>query len=100
MLAQVREQWPAAADARPVLLMQAQAALLARVRGSDPAPRASFAQLLRAWWGEVLSAPLVFCWRQPFRSHAEPDHLPAAAQGRLGVVLVQPKGVETVRLTL
>lgn len=62
--------------------------LLARMHGSDPAPRATRVQLLRAWWGEVLSAPRVFCWRQPFRSHAEPDHLPAGAQGRLGVVLV------------
>ncbi len=62
--------------------------LLAATRGDDPAPRATAAQLLRAWWGEVLSAPRVFCWRQPFRSHAEPDHLPADAQGRLGVVLV------------
>lgn len=70
------------------LFLALEFALLARVRGSDPAPRASFAQLLRAWWGEVVSAPLVFCWRQPFRSHAEPDHLPAGAQGRLGVVLV------------
>lgn len=62
--------------------------LLAFVHGDDPAPRASPAQLLRAWWGEVLSAPRVFCWRQPFRSRAEPDHLPADARGRLGVVLV------------
>lgn len=62
--------------------------LLARVHGSDPAPRASAAQLLRAWWGEVLTAPQVFCWRQPFRSRAEPDHLPASGRGRRGVVLV------------
>ena len=62
--------------------------LLAHVHGDDPAPRASAAQLVRAWWGEVLSAPRVFCWRQPFRSHAEPDHLPQGAAGRLGVVLV------------
>jgi len=50
--------------------------------------RPSVAQLLRAWCGEVLRTPLVFCWRQPFRWHAEPDHLPAAAQGRRGVLLV------------
>ncbi len=55
--------------------------------GSDPAPRASAAQLLRAWWGESLSAPWVFCWRQPFRSRARPDFLPAAP-GRTGVLLV------------
>lgn len=62
--------------------------LLAFVHGDDPAPRATPSELLRAWWGEVVSAPMVFCWRQPFRSHAEPDHLPANARGRLGVVLV------------
>lgn len=62
--------------------------LLARVHGDDPAPRATAAQLVRAWWGEVISAPRVFCWRQPFRSRAEPDHLPPAASGRLGVVFV------------
>lgn len=62
--------------------------LLAFVRQGDPAPRASAAQLARAWWGEVRSAPVVFCWRQPFRSQAEPDHLPAEAQGRTPCLLV------------
>jgi triacylglycerol lipase len=62
--------------------------LLAFVHGSDAAPRATASQLLRAWWGEVRSAPQVFCWRQPFRANAEPDHLPADAQGRRGAVFV------------
>ena len=62
--------------------------LLACVHGDDAAPRASPRQLVRAWWGEVVTAPRVFCWRQPFRSRAEPDHLPAQAQGRRGVLLV------------
>ena len=62
--------------------------LLAFVHGDDPAPRASGAQLLRAWWGEVLSAPQVFCWRQPFRANAEPDHIGAELRGRRGVVFV------------
>ena len=70
------------------LVLALEFALLHRVHGDDPAPRATPAQLLRAWAGEVLSAPLVFCWRQPFRSHRFPDHLPAAAQGRRGVLLV------------
>jgi triacylglycerol esterase/lipase EstA (alpha/beta hydrolase family) len=61
---------------------------LAFVHGDDPSPAASAAQLLRAWWGEVVTAPRVFCWRQPFRSNAEPDHLPDHAQGRRGVLLV------------
>jgi triacylglycerol esterase/lipase EstA (alpha/beta hydrolase family) len=35
----------------------------------------------------VVTAPLVFCWRQPFRSQAEPDSL-ADSKDRRGVVLV------------
>src|SRR3990167_1644611 len=70
------------------LFLALEFAMLSRVHADDPAPRATAAQLLRAWWGEVLSAPRVFCWRQPFRSQAEPDHLHADHQGRLGVVFV------------
>ena len=62
--------------------------LLQHVHGADPTPRASPAQLLHAWWGEVLSAPMVFCWRQPFRSQRWPDHVPANARGRRAVLLV------------
>ena len=64
--------------------------LLHRINRDDPTPRATARQLLRAWWGESRSAPLVFCWRQPFRSRAYPDHLGAAAPDRKqrGVVLV------------
>jgi triacylglycerol lipase len=62
--------------------------LLAWTRGDDPSPPASAGQFVRAWWGEVVSAPRVFCWRQPFRSRAQADHLPAQAQGRRGVLLV------------
>lgn len=62
--------------------------LLAKAHGDDPAPRATTAQLVRAWWGEVRSAPRMFCWQQPFRSRVEPDFLPVDSHGRLGVVLV------------
>jgi triacylglycerol lipase len=62
--------------------------LLRLMHGDDPVPRATPAQLLWAWCGEVASAPLVFCWRQPFRSRRWPDPLPADAQGRRGVLLV------------
>ena len=62
--------------------------LLAFVHGSDTAPRAMPSQLLRAWCGEVVSAPRVFCWRQPFRTHAQPDSVPADSTGRRGVVFV------------
>ena len=62
--------------------------LLRLVHGSDPTPRATPTQLLRAWWGEVLSAPRVFCWRQPFHSQRFPDDLPALALGQRGVLFV------------
>ena len=62
--------------------------LLHRVHGADPTPRARPVQLLSAWWGEVQSAPVVFCWRQPFRSQVWPDHLPPTTRGRRGLLLV------------
>jgi triacylglycerol esterase/lipase EstA (alpha/beta hydrolase family) len=70
------------------LVLALEFTLLRLAHGDDPTPRASPAQLLQAWWGEVRSAPLVFCWRQPFRSHLWPDHLPPGAQGRRGLLLV------------
>ena len=57
------------------------------VHGDDPSPRATVPQLLHAWIGEVLTAPQVFCWRQPFRSNRVPDHVPDKSRHR-GVVLV------------
>lgn len=54
----------------------------------DPV-RPAVAQLLRAWLAETAGAPLVFLWRQPFRSGRYDDHLtndPTA--GRRGVVFV------------
>ena len=62
--------------------------MLRFVHGNDPTPRASPTQLLRAWWGEVVAAPRVFCARQPFQSQRYPDHLPADARGRRGVLFV------------
>lgn len=56
-------------------------------RQDDAVPRATVAQLIWAWWAEATIAPRVFCWWQPFRSHAEPDHLPAGGECR-GIVLV------------
>jgi len=54
--------------------------------GDDAQPTAS--QLLRAWILEVMAAPRVFLWRQPFRWRSQPDHLPAQARGRRGVLFV------------
>ena len=62
--------------------------LLRLAHGDDPTPKASMVQLLAAWWGEVRSAPTVFCWRQPFLSRRWPDQIPDGAQGRRGVLLV------------
>ena len=58
------------------------------VQQADVAPRPSAGQLLSAWIGEVITAPRVFLWRQPFRSNVEPDHLPDRGGSRPGVVLV------------
>ena len=63
-------------------------ALMTWSNRSDTAPQATLWQLTSAWWAEALSAPLVFCFRQPFRSHIWPDHLPTPVSGRHGVLLV------------
>ncbi len=65
--------------------------LMHAVNRHDPAPRAAWGALLRAWIGESLAAPRVFLWQQPFRSQAWPDRLPERQAGepaRRGVVLV------------
>ena len=63
---------------------------LHHVNKRDPAPQPSWTELLRAWVGETLTAPRVFCWRQPFRTNVVPDRLApiAEVQGRRGVVFV------------
>jgi predicted alpha/beta hydrolase family esterase len=70
------------------LVLGLEFALLRAAHGDDPTPRATPRQLLRAWWGEVRSAPTVFCWRQPFFSARFPDSLPPGSAGRRGVLLV------------
>ncbi|MES2402072.1 MAG: alpha/beta fold hydrolase [Pseudomonadota bacterium] len=64
--------------------------LLRFINKSDPAPQPGWLELFSAWIGEVLTAPRVFCWRQPFRTHAVPDNLIAsdAVRGQPGVVFV------------
>ena len=60
------------------------------VNKADPAPQPSWRELLSAWLGETRTAPLVFCWRQPFRAQAVPDQLasPSPQKGKRGVVFV------------
>lgn len=61
--------------------------LLAFIQEREPTPPPTAHQLFGAWWGEVTTAPHVFCWRQPFRTSVESDLLGDAA-GRRGVVFV------------
>lgn len=63
-------------------------ALLVAIDKHDSQLRPRLGQLLRAWAGEVLFTPLVFFWRQPFRSKEQPDHLPRGKHPRRGVLLV------------
>lgn len=85
--------WWAAAGAVMILLgyalfLAAEFTMLYFVQHAEVAPRPTLRQLLVAWWSEVVTAPRVFLWRQPFRSTVQPDHLPAGAAARPGVVLV------------
>ena len=57
------------------------------VNRADPAPRATPWQHVVAWWGEVATAPRVFCWNQPVLSNAVPDWLESQSPSR-GVVFV------------
>lgn len=56
----------------------------------DPAPPAGLFALLRAWLHEVLVAPRVFLWQQPWRWNAVPDALApeAVVPGRRGIVFI------------
>jgi pimeloyl-ACP methyl ester carboxylesterase len=57
-----------------------------RLNRNDPQPRASLRELSAAWWRETSTAPGVFLWWQPFRTHSVPDFLPATNQS--GVVFI------------
>lgn len=63
------------------------ACLRASYADDDPV-RPTARELARAWLLEIIAAPRVFLWHQPFRSRREPDHLPTTASGRRGIVLV------------
>jgi pimeloyl-ACP methyl ester carboxylesterase len=45
-------------------------------------------ELVRAWWHEALLVPVVFFWRQPFRSKSVADQVHPGADADFGVVLV------------
>jgi triacylglycerol lipase len=61
--------------------------VMTAINRRDLLPAANAAQVLRAWWGEVLTAPRIFCWQQPFRSRVWPDQT-NGRPGQRGVVLV------------
>ena len=69
-------------------LMALEFLLLRRVGRDDPAPAANAVELLRAWLAETSGAVRVFGWQMPWRWRRYPDHLPADAKGRRGLVLV------------
>ena len=56
----------------------------------DPAPAASWDQLMRAWWSEVILMPPIFLWRLPFVSNQIPDDTnnPLDHRGKRGVVFI------------
>ena len=64
--------------------------LLRLVNKSDPAPQPTWPELFGAWVGETLTAPQVFCWRQPFRSNAISDNASpeTVKYGMRGVVFI------------
>lgn len=61
---------------------------VAHVNRRDPAPRATIRTLMNAWWREVLVAPRVFSWRQPFRWRGLPDNDAGTLAGQPAVVFV------------
>jgi triacylglycerol esterase/lipase EstA (alpha/beta hydrolase family) len=85
--------WPAVLGAAVIvalapLALAAEFAVVWRFSQTDPAPKPTVAQLLRAWISETGHLFRTFYWRQPFCWRSEPDHLESACAGRTGVVLV------------
>lgn len=62
-------------------------ALYGRARSGSATTRPTFGLILNAWFTEICQTPVVFFWRQPFRSRSIPDHLVTSHQTH-GVVLV------------
>ncbi len=51
-------------------------------------PPPTWRQIVRAWCGEIIHAPIVFCWRQPFRSNKWKDAVKLGHRSRRGIILV------------
>lgn len=71
-----------------VLILALEFLMLPAINRRDPTPAAGLRQHLRAWWIESRACSRVFGWQQPFASRRLPDHWPADAAGRRGVLLV------------
>jgi pimeloyl-ACP methyl ester carboxylesterase len=72
------------------LFLAAEFLLLRLVEGRPGASPPGWGELLAAWLGETVTAPRVFCWRQPFRADEVPDcagPVPGLS-GRRGVVFI------------
>lgn len=61
-----------------------------RLNRDDPSPPASWRQLIRAWWGEIIEVPPIFFWRLPFAWNNIPDDVTSAFahRGKRGVVFI------------
>ena len=70
------------------MVLAAEFVLLPWANRHDSVAKASWRQLARAWLDEALLMPLVFCWRQPFRSQVVADSLAGDGRGRRGVVFL------------
>ncbi len=69
-------------------LLAVELVLARRVAARSNAARATWLDLVRAWFGEWVESTAIFAWRMPWRSHAIEDHLPRTSRGLRGVVFV------------
>jgi len=75
----------------PPLVMLPSFLMLRVVPPAPGLPTAPLADLLQAWWREVVVVTRVFNWQQPWAEHQEPDFIPEAGEqpdGRRGIVFL------------
>lgn len=72
------------------VILAAEFVLLKLLSQGDKVDQPTWNEMLSAWWGEVRTTPIIFCWRQPFQSNAIPDVLgpKEMVSGRRGVVFI------------
>jgi hypothetical protein len=74
------------------VFLAAEFTFASKVNRSDPTPKASSFQWVRAWGRELTIAIKVFGWWQPFRSRALPDQWTLAVPGQSGVIFIHGFG--------